>query len=457
MPDTSGSSQPPLAGPVPTRRSTRRTLKANPETDSANVTAVRPAVTSQAKRSSKKRPSRAQEDLISNRALERANAPKRRKATHAHTHAGSTQTDATMATSTTTPTPVAPKPAPLTSPSPQPAVSTAPSCPGPSQNTPPLTTGLLSKKHKCCSSSVPQLASEDHKPPVSAPQTKEKRAAVFRKRQKSHVPAHGMFRKIAVDEVDPKFLVDRQKLDDHSEAFKVLGSTGNVYTVIIGFLQQCDCPDSAKGNTPCKHVLFVFLKVLKVPENSYHWYQRGLVASELEVIFSAAPPTPNGSVMVPAAVRNKYLEATGDHSRMEEGSSKVDKIIETAPVVRKIQSVGEDCPVCYEEMTEEDDKSGKLVYDEATAGCGKECFKMWAATAKAKGDIVTCVWCRTPWVEQFIAGTGDKGKGVARSVLGYVNMADVVGMSRERDTSSYYQGPISGERMSAWAYRYADD
>ncbi|RXK39489.1 hypothetical protein M231_03157 [Tremella mesenterica] len=451
MPGRSGSSQPPLAGPVPTRCSTRRTLKANPEIDSANVTAVQPAVTSQANRSSKKRASRATEDLISDRALERANAPKRRKATH--THAGSTQTDAAMATSTA----VAPKLAPLTSPPPQPAVSRAPSCPGPSQNTPPLPTGPLMKMHKCCSTSVPQLASEDHKPLVSPPQTKEKRAAV----QKSHVPAHGMFCKIAVDEVDPKFLVDRQKLDEHSEAFKVLGSTGNVYTVIIGFLQQCDCPDSAKGNTPCKHILFVFLKVLKVPENSYHWYQRGLVASELEVIFSAAPPAPNGSVMVPATVRNKYLEATGDHSRMEEGSSQVDKIIETAPVVRKIQSVGEDCPVCYEEMTEEDDKSGKLVYDEATAGCGKglhqECFKMWAATAKAKGDIVTCVWCRTPWVEQFIAGTGDKGKGVARSVLGYVNMADVVGMSRERDTSSYYQGPISGERMSAWAYRYADD
>jgi hypothetical protein len=95
-----------------------------------------------------------------------------------------------------------------------------------------------------------------------------------------------------------------------------LGSTGNVYvrtrlqccpsqidhahasqTVLIGALPQCNCPDCLKGNVPCKHIIFVLyalphapayrvvgsadidysLKVLKVPESSTTWYQKGLL------------------------------------------------------------------------------------------------------------------------------------------------------------------------------------
>ena len=35
--------------------------------------------------------------------------------------------------------------------------------------------------------------------------------------------------------------------------FVVMGSTGNIYTVSIGNLVQCSCPDHAKGNL-CKHI-----------------------------------------------------------------------------------------------------------------------------------------------------------------------------------------------------------
>ena len=62
-----------------------------------------------------------------------------------------------------------------------------------------------------------------------------------------------------------------------------------VQTVVIDARPVCDCPDSTKGNAPCKHLLFVLsvwifmgnagsdgyrLKILKVPHESTVWYQK---------------------------------------------------------------------------------------------------------------------------------------------------------------------------------------
>ncbi|OLP84409.1 hypothetical protein AK812_SmicGene34728 [Symbiodinium microadriaticum] len=49
--------------------------------------------------------------------------------------------------------------------------------------------------------------------------------------------------------------------------FHVLGSTGNVYTVNVGTKPSCDCPDFLKGRGPCKHILFIWLRVLQLEED----------------------------------------------------------------------------------------------------------------------------------------------------------------------------------------------
>lgn len=67
-------------------------------------------------------------------------------------------------------------------------------------------------------------------------------------------------------------MLDRQR-DGLKEAFTVLGSTGNVYTVTIDKLPGCNCPDASKGNH-CKHLIFVFLKCLAVKEESGLHYQK---------------------------------------------------------------------------------------------------------------------------------------------------------------------------------------
>ncbi|KAG4392134.1 hypothetical protein GLYMA_04G084500v4 [Glycine max] len=43
--------------------------------------------------------------------------------------------------------------------------------------------------------------------------------------------------------------------------FFILGATGNVYTVTLSSSPSCTCPDRT---TPCKHILFVLIRVLGV-------------------------------------------------------------------------------------------------------------------------------------------------------------------------------------------------
>ncbi|CAE7751992.1 ALG9 [Symbiodinium sp. CCMP2592] len=64
--------------------------------------------------------------------------------------------------------------------------------------------------------------------------------------------------------------------------FHVLGSTGNVYTVHIGTKPSCDCPDFLKGRGPCKHILFIWLRVLRLEEDDYRIWQSALLTSELK-------------------------------------------------------------------------------------------------------------------------------------------------------------------------------
>lgn len=56
------------------------------------------------------------------------------------------------------------------------------------------------------------------------------------------------------------FLISRREINSFEQHFIVLGSVGNVYTVIINSKPQCSCPDFQKGNS-CKHIVNLFYKM----------------------------------------------------------------------------------------------------------------------------------------------------------------------------------------------------
>ncbi|GJE85079.1 hypothetical protein PsYK624_011560 [Phanerochaete sordida] len=227
------------------------------------------------------------------------------------------------------------------------------------------------------------------------------------------------------------FMVDRKRNGDElREEFQVLGSTGNVYTVAIDKLPSCNCPDALKGNH-CKHILFIYAKVLQVPFTSHVWYQKALLTSELQEIFANAPLAPND--MANPRVRDAYAQATGKAVASSSSSNSN----------RKLPKEDDDCPVCYEEMY--GTAESKLSFCETCGNClHKQCLTQWLLHKP------TCPMCRSNW-----AGPegGRSGRGKASvDADGYLNLASVAGLSPERDTSSYYHGPRRGERHYGYQY-----
>ena len=131
------------------------------------------------------------------------------------------------------------------------------------------------------------------------------------------------------------YLIEQEE-EDSGRKYAVLGSTGNVYTVKVGALVSCDCPDAAKGNV-CKHQLFVMLKVLRAAESSKLIYQRALLSHELAELFSkggAARP----EAVASSSVVEAYAEATGKSKAPAEEEAAA------APLRNS------DCPVCFEAL-----------------------------------------------------------------------------------------------------------
>ncbi|KAH7097506.1 hypothetical protein BKA62DRAFT_817143 [Auriculariales sp. MPI-PUGE-AT-0066] len=236
-------------------------------------------------------------------------------------------------------------------------------------------------------------------------------------------------------------LVDRTRNGDElREEFQVLGSTGNVYTVAIDIVPSCNCPDASKGNF-CKHILFVFLKVLSVPQSSTYWYQAALLTSELEWVFSNAPAAPQLSI-TNARVKAAYDTATGKILAAAADDGTIDD-------TDKLPEDGDDCGICYDEMAGNEQTLRKTLSWCTT--CHKpvhtNCFSMWLQAKRGE----TCVYCRSPWTQPLPNSSGTGGKAGATYREGYLNLAGVAGVSGVRDSSTYYHGPKRGRRY--YGYR----
>ncbi|KAG2019600.1 hypothetical protein CC2G_005023 [Coprinopsis cinerea AmutBmut pab1-1] len=182
------------------------------------------------------------------------------------------------------------------------------------------------------------------------------------------------------------YMLDRNRNGDElKETFQVSGSTGNVYTVVIDKIPSCTCPDAMKGNH-CKHILFIFTKVLHVPRSSGSWYQKALLTDELQEIFDNAPAAPNAGV-TNARVQEAYLRSIG-RAPSQPASSQQSK--------KKTPEEGDDCPICYDTMYRASE--AQLVWcEECGNAVHKGCWGQWSNTARASGKDVTCVWCRSKW------------------------------------------------------------
>ncbi|KAG6845270.1 hypothetical protein H0H87_011679 [Tephrocybe sp. NHM501043] len=178
------------------------------------------------------------------------------------------------------------------------------------------------------------------------------------------------------------FMIDRQRLPGElRETFSVLGSTGNVYTVTIDHIPHC--PDALKGNH-CKHILFIFLKVLQVTQASGIWYQKALLTSELERVFAQAPDAPNS--LANPRIREAHARAMGKATTATTSAETLNK--------KRVPGPDDDCPICYEGMHGVSETS--LIFCEE---CGNALHKQCFDQCKYKRVLTTCSLI-TFWLKQ---------------------------------------------------------
>jgi len=238
--------------------------------------------------------------------------------------------------------------------------------------------------------------------------------------------------------------------------FAVMGSTGNIYTVSIGNLITCSCPDHLKGNV-CKHILFIYLKVIGLSATCPLIYQSALLTTELQDIFgrlecrmaAVGRGSSSSSVMANARVQKAYSDLKSPPKKPKCHAAADDDDEDNDDGVQRKPTEGEDCPICFDALADE-----KLVYCKAMCGANfhASCMDTWKQQHCGRG-AVTCPNCRSHWQDDSIRNR----KGVASSPEGYANLGRLQGQSSDRDTSTYSEwygrsprGSPRRKRRSRW-------
>ncbi|KAJ1975236.1 hypothetical protein H4R34_004413 [Dimargaris verticillata] len=252
-------------------------------------------------------------------------------------------------------------------------------------------------------------------------------------------PSTKVRQRIARAQEQRMFMVEREELGDGGYKFAILGSTGNVYTVQIDRRPRCSCIDYRYSRF-CKHILFVMIKVLRLPPDNPLVYQRAWLRSELAQILANMAPDP-------AAVASKQIQqeyrrlAAPDRQPVDPPTDnaavpKPDDALVSAMGIRRrmLVSMALDsneteadddlCPICYDIMTPEQWRNQELLW--CQRGCGNNvhlvCFEQWREHYRGQ-KAVTCIYCRTDWE---VSQPKKMKKATAKQNVGYINLEHLV-------------------------------
>lgn len=182
-----------------------------------------------------------------------------------------------------------------------------------------------------------------------------------------------------------------------------MGTTGNIYYVTLNRVPKCSCldqrfplfllrlrvdPHRSSGRTRkrnCKHILFVYIRVLKLDESDavvvrsvslcsrcspllsppFRRSQASLSEVELKRVRALASAHVAEQVVAAPAVLSAYEASTGQRAHINLSA------VPTQPKVnqREIEE-GDECPICYEPLVaNQDGKSEDLKF--CTQKCGR--------------------------------------------------------------------------------------
>jgi len=153
---------------------------------------------------------------------------------------------------------------------------------------------------------------------------------------------------------------------DEDAVFHVVGSTGdNIYQVEIARGVDCTCPDCQQRGNICKHIIFVWVRVLRLSTDALDLEMDQELIDEIKEKMKNIPQLcyyPPGSKVAEAADR--------------------------PATARRQPTKDNECPVCFQEFEDADD----LLWCKWSCGHNvhRECFMQWSRFQKTD----TCVMCR---------------------------------------------------------------
>jgi len=231
--------------------------------------------------------------------------------------------------------------------------------------------------------------------------------------------------------------------------FVVFGAAGNVYECDVCEFPQCDCPEFVggrrggvgfPGSRVCRHLLWVYVRVLGVSRDDPLLCQTALTKGELARIL-ADPTAAHRATVAAASARRADAARTGDGSLGDE--QKAPAYIARMEIPRKAavpaaavkrenalensieQCIGEKeeeeetCPVCFEPVVDRAELAAvgarlswrafleKNVWW-CRLGCGSNvhaaCMRRWieknASLASEGSSSASCPLCRAEWISQ---------------------------------------------------------
>ncbi|XP_077211755.1 SWIM zinc finger family protein / mitogen-activated protein kinase kinase kinase (MAPKKK)-like protein [Tasmannia lanceolata] len=169
----------------------------------------------------------------------------------------------------------------------------------------------------------------------------------------------------------------RLRLLHRSDAdFYILGATCNVYTVTLSDAPSCTCPDRT---IPCKHILFVFLRVLGISVDDICLRRKTLRPCQLRRLLGT--PISNETLAGPR-IRERFHQLFWEFGQAR------------CALASRVEDCST-CPVCLEEMGKE----------ERVVACGvcrnslhEECLLAWKRSSGRRR--ASCVICRARWRER---------------------------------------------------------
>ena len=208
------------------------------------------------------------------------------------------------------------------------------------------------------------------------------------------------------------YLIEEKDISNTEESFHflgrrydVLGSTGNVYNVLISKFPSCSCPDFTGKNHVCKHLFFVMIKVLHEPKTSLLVYQKALLQSELENLFNRSSIRKKSDVLANTKVIEAYKSLTNNSSssnnKTEDSNLLIDLTGDEEVIIspqknalKKEIKEDDDCPICFEPLLGNSNEKLEQCFT-CHNYAHADCMNRWFASNKSSGiKEKKCCYCR---------------------------------------------------------------